>query len=73
MNLNSVMPGLKGTGPQAKAAHGQQQRWQRPCCPFVCSHGLEHRAASEMVADLSVSAVSSFSWEMAHASNRPPW
>lgn len=62
--------GLKGTGPQAKAAHGQ---WWRPLSPFVCSHGLQHHPVSETVADLSMSAASSLSWEMIHASNRPPW
>lgn len=71
MELSSGMAGLKGTGPRAKAAHGRRQ--QRPCRPFVCSHGQEHRPASETVTDVSVSAVSSFSWEMTHASNRPPW
>lgn len=70
MDLSSGMAGLKGAEPRAKAAHG---RWrQRPCRPFVCSHGLEYRPASETVTDLSVSAASSFSWEMTHASNRPP-
>lgn len=70
MDLSSGMAGLKGAGPRAKAAHGQ---WWRPRSPFVCSHGLEHRPVSETVADLSMSAASSFFWEMIHASNRPPW
>ena len=55
MGLSLGITGLKGTGPWAKAAHGQQ-------CQFLCSHGLEHHLVSETVADLSVSAVSSFSW-----------
>lgn len=73
MDLSLGIAGLKGTGPQAKTAHGQRWQRQRPRCPFVCSHGLEHCPACEMVADLSVSAVSSFSWEMTHAANRSPW
>lgn len=68
--LRDGMAGLKGAGPLAKAAHGQ---WWRPRSPFVCSHGPEHRPVSETVADLGMSAASSFSWDMIHASNRPPW